>query len=231
MRHGLIRRIQQIFLLFSALLALTIGVLAGQNLGLLPENLLDLLAQADSEDSRPVVALISGHAGFDSGAVCQDAQGRVLLTEAEVNAEIAQQVYQRLLTQGNVQALLLEEYDPALNGLRADLLLSLHADSCINLSGYKAAHRANSPIPQQEGRILACLDSHYGPGTGLSPHPNTITHDMTAYHAFRRMDPQTPAAILEMGFLGGDQTLLTQEQRRVAAAIIASINCVLGIGD
>jgi N-acetylmuramoyl-L-alanine amidase len=228
MRHSLIRRIQQFFLLFSALLALTIGALAGQRLGLLPDNLLDLLAQAEPVDSRPTVALISGHAGFDSGAVCQDGQGRVLLTEAEVNAQIAQQVYQRLLTQGNVRVLLLEEYDAELNGLRADLLLSLHADSCIGLSGYKAAHRANSPIPETEGRLLACIEAHYGPGTGLSPHPNTITHDMTAYHAFRRMDSQTPAAILEMGFLGGDQRLLTQEQRQVAAAIVASVNCFLG---
>ncbi|MCB0147659.1 MAG: hypothetical protein KDE01_08405, partial [Caldilineaceae bacterium] len=32
------------------------------------------------------VALISGHAGNDSGAVCEDAAGNVLLTEASINA-------------------------------------------------------------------------------------------------------------------------------------------------
>jgi N-acetylmuramoyl-L-alanine amidase len=33
---------------------------------------------------------------------------------------------------------------------------------------------------------------------------------MTGYHAFKRVDPQTPAAIIEVGFLGGDQRVLAR---------------------
>jgi hypothetical protein len=50
---------------------------------------------------------------------------------------------------------------------------------------------------------------------------------MLDYHAFNRIDPQTPALILEMGFLGGDQELLTAQQDRVADGIVASLRCFL----
>jgi N-acetylmuramoyl-L-alanine amidase len=122
---------------------------------------------------------------------------------------------------------ILEEYDERLNNLVADVMLSIHADSCVNLSGYKAAHRLISPIPAIEAQLLHCIDDHYAAHTGLRPHPNTITHDMLAYHAFRRMHPQTPAAILEMGFLGGDGILLTQKSEQVADGVAASLRCFL----
>ena len=172
------------------------------------------------------VALISGHAGYDAGAVCQDANGQATLTEVDINARIAERVAALLRSRGS-SVLVLDEFDERLNGLRADVLLSLHADSCLALSGYKAAHRLNSPIAAEEDRLLACLDAHYPAATGLAAHPNTITHDMTENHAFRRIQPQTPAAILEMGFLGGDQTLLTQQPDRVAQGVADSIRCFL----
>jgi N-acetylmuramoyl-L-alanine amidase len=172
------------------------------------------------------IAIISGHAGHDSGAVCTDASGQVTITEAGINQEIAQLLVQRLSDLG-ASVLLLEEYDPQLNGLRSKLLLSLHADSCISASGFKAATYTQSRIPVTEARLLACINHHYAEGTGLAQHPNTVTHDMTEYHAFRRIHHETPAAILEMGFMGGDQSLLTQEQARVAEAITDAILCFL----
>lgn len=172
------------------------------------------------------VALISGHAGFDSGAVCTDEAGTVTLTEVEVNAAVAQAAA-NILRRSGTDVLVLEEYDPRLEALQADVLISLHADSCIDASGFKAAIFAYSAIPEIETRLLSCIDEEYAAVTGLPHHPNTVTHDMTEYHAFRRIAPETPAAILELGFLGGDRTLLTQEADRVARGVAESVLCFL----
>jgi hypothetical protein len=51
---------------------------------------------------------------------------------------------------------------------------------------------------------------------------------MTEYHAFRQIDAKTPAAIIEMGFLGGDQEILTTQPGVLADAIIASMGCFFG---
>jgi len=172
------------------------------------------------------VALISGHAGFDSGAICTDAQGNVTLTEAEVNA-VAATLTAGLLREAGADVLVLDEYDPRLEGLEADVLLSLHADSCIDATGYKAAYYRRSRVPANADRFLACIDDHYAALTALPRHPDTVTVNMTEYHAFRKIAPDTPAAILEMGFLGGDQTLLTQDPARVARGVADSILCFL----
>ncbi len=176
------------------------------------------------------IGLISGHAGFDSGAVCTDDNGEVTLTEAEVNAEIADIVAKRLRRAG-ADVTVYEEYDPRLEGLRVDVLLSLHADSCIETSGFKAANSINSRIPIEEERLLDCLDSQYATATDLSLHPNTVTHTMTEYHVFNRIAPETPAAILEMGFLGGDRNLLVKRPQIAAKGISDSLLCFLDEGD
>jgi N-acetylmuramoyl-L-alanine amidase len=56
---------------------------------------------------------------------------------------------------------------------------------------------------------------------------NTITENMTEYHAFRRIDPQTPAAILELGFLGGDNDLLANQQDLLARGVADGLLCFL----
>jgi N-acetylmuramoyl-L-alanine amidase len=172
------------------------------------------------------VYLISGHAGHDSGAVCTGADGAVFLTEADVNATVADLTRRRLRRAG-ADVIILEEFDRRLDGLSADVLLSIHADSCIEASGYKAAHHANSPIAGVEARLLDCIDDRYAGDTNLNSHPNTVTHDMTSYHAFSRIAPDTPAVILETGFLGGDQELLTENPDLVAKGIADSILCFL----
>lgn len=172
------------------------------------------------------VALISGHAGSDSGAVCEDVDGAIPLTEAEINATIARLTADRLRRAG-ADVLILEEYDERLQGLRSDVLISLHADSCIDASGYKAATHTFTVIPAMNRRLLACIDEAYPAATGLAHHPNTVTHNMTEYHAFRRIDPLTPAAIIEMGFLGGDRTLLTDQAALVAKGVSDAVLCFL----
>lgn len=227
MRRSLIKRLQRIFSAISFITVLGILLVMVQVAGYALPGLKVLTGWGFLPSlARPQVALISGHAGYDSGAVCTDTSGAITLTEAEINARISQLAARRLRRSG-FAVTVLNEYDERLNNLDADLLLSLHADSCVDASGYKAAHRINSPIPDEEARLLACIDNNYGPITGLPHHPNTITHDMTAYHAFRRMLPTTPAAILEMGFLGGDQTLLKDQPDLVARAVARSVICFL----
>lgn len=172
------------------------------------------------------VAIISGHSGNDSGAVCDDDAGNAILTEAEINADVANRAAE-LLRSAGTDVMILEEYDPRLVNLQVNVLLSLHADSCIDASGYKAAYYSYSAIPDVEARLLECIDYHYPAVTGLSQHANTVTHDMTEYHAFRKVAPSTPAVIVELGFLGGDQDLLKNHADVVARGVVDSILCFL----
>lgn len=172
------------------------------------------------------VAIVAGHAGNDSGAVCEDDAGNVLLTEAAVNAAVAEGAASILRRAGAFVAIL-DEFDPRLDGLRADLLISLHADSCIDASGYKAAASALRSN-DEDTRLVACIDRDYPAATSLPHHRNTVTHNMTEYHAFGKIAPSTPAAILELGFLGGDGALLTQGAEAAAQGVAASLLCFLG---
>ena len=224
-RNILIRRLQRVFLILSIILFAGVVYLAATNVGHLLPRPIERLILITPTRERDTVALISGHAGYDSGAVCGEGNSPTLL-EVDVVASIAELVRERLEDAG-LEVLLLEEYDTRLTDLDTELLLSLHADSCIAASGFKATHPLNSAIPTTERRLIACINAEYAAHTGLALHSNSITHDMTYYHAFRKVLPTTPTAILEMGFLGGDGRLLTQEADRVAAGIAESIFCFL----
>lgn len=228
MRRDLLGRLQRIFLVFSLLLLAVIGLLAAQGAGWswTPEDALARLIPPPPE--QPKVVLISGHAGSDSGAVCTDELGRVTLTEAEINADVTQRAAAALEEKGYAVAIF-DEFDARLDGLQAALLLSLHVDSCVSFSGYKAAHREGG-ASAADARLLACVDESYPAATGLAYHPDTITRDMIGYHAFRKIDRSTPGVILEMGFLGGDQRLLTEETERVALGIVNGVACFMTSG-
>lgn len=164
--------------------------------------------------------IVAGHWGNDSGAVCPDG-----LTEAQVNLAVAQRVAARLRRAG-AQVDLLQEFDPRLAGYQADVFVSIHADSCeVNLSGFKVARVAQSAVPDVEDRLVECLWRRYERATSLPRHENTITYDMREYHAFHEIAPQTPAAIIETGFLDGDRRLLEKEPDRVAQGIVDAILC------
>jgi N-acetylmuramoyl-L-alanine amidase len=171
------------------------------------------------------IGIVAGHHGNDSGTVCADG-----LTEAEVNLDIAQRVASALRLRGYVVDLL-DEYDPRLNNYRALLLLSIHADSCefINeeATGFKAARVLNSTVPEAEDRLVACLVDRYAARTGMHFHANSITPDMTSYHGFYEVAPETPSAIIEVGFLYLDRPLLTQRPDLIAQGIVDGITCFL----
>ena len=50
---------------------------------------------------------------------------------------------------------------------------------------------------------------------------------MSRYHAFREIAAETPAAIIEIGFLKADRGLLTKQPERAAAGIVSGIDCFL----
>lgn len=171
------------------------------------------------------IGIVAGHHGNDSGAVCADG-----LTESEVNLDIAQRVASTLRIRGYVVDVL-EEYDSRLSNYRALLLLSIHADSCefINqeATGFKVARVLNSTVPEAEDRLVACLVDRYAARTGMQFHANSITPDMTSYHGFYEVAPETPSAIIEVGFLYLDRPLLTQRPDMVAQGIVDGITCFL----
>jgi N-acetylmuramoyl-L-alanine amidase len=175
---------------------------------------------------KPRIGIVVGHWGDDNdpGAVCPDG-----LTELQVNQDVATRVQQRLLDEG-YDVDLLKEFDPKLNGYRALALVSIHADSCqyVNdqATGYKVAPSMENRRPERTGRLTGCLKYRYEEATNLQPH-NSITIDMSSYHAFDEIDVDTPAAIIEIGFLNLDRQILTQEPGRIASGISNGILCYI----
>lgn len=178
-------------------------------------------AQADSAINR--IGIVAGHWKNDSGAVCPDG-----LTEEEVNLKIATLVQQKLTAEG-YQVDLLAEFDPRLSQYKAIALVSIHNDSCeyINdqATGFKVAAAMHSAYPDKAARLTACLIDRYHARTGLPFHANSITNDMTNYHAFDEINSATTAAIIEAGFLNLDRKILTQNTDLVAQGIVDGINC------
>ena len=181
---------------------------------------------APTQRPRPLVGIVVGHwndATKDPGAVCQDG-----LTEFQVNQDVATRVMENLVEQG-FEVDLLREFDDRLAGYQALALVSIHADSCeyINdeATGFKVAATLANPYPERSSRLTACLRDRYAEATGLAFHANTVTEDMSSYHAFDEIDSETNAAIIEIGFLNLDRQMLTKKQNRIAQGISDGILC------
>jgi len=168
------------------------------------------------------IGIVVGHYGYDSGAVCENG-----VTEVEINFKIATIVQQKLAAQG-FQADLLEEFDPRLINYRAAALVSIHNDSCVYINdqatGFKVAAAMSSRDLKLANRLALCLRDRYQRVTGLPWH-DSVTNDMTYYHAFDEVSPNTPAAIIETGFMYLDYDLLTQQPDKVAAGVVEGILC------
>jgi len=178
-----------------------------------------------SPKKNPTVGIVAGHWGSDSGAVCSDG-----LTEKEVNLNIASFV-QKYLAEEGFEVDLLQEFDPILKNYEASVLLSIHADSCeyVNdlATGFKVAQAMASKRPERNARLTACLRNRYSEATGLELHSTSVTEDMTSYHAFGEINENTPAVIIETGFLNLDRQLLTQNPELAAQGIASGIRCFI----
>ncbi len=175
---------------------------------------------------KPVrIGIVSGHwgNGGDPGAVCPDGTN-----EHDINLTIASLVRQKLEARGyNID--LLQEFDPRLDGYQAALLLSIHNDTCdvidAQATGFKLASSTYSRDQNLTDRLSACLYDRYGRATGLPYLSGNITVNMTDYHAFRAIDPSTPASIIETGFLNLDRSLLVDHPDVVADGVVAGVLC------
>ena len=169
------------------------------------------------------VGIVAGHWQNDVGAVCPNG-----LQEVTINRDVASRVVAILENEG-YEAELMPEFADELYGYEADAFVSIHADSCNvpGASGFKVARVASSAIPEEEDRLVACLIQEYGEMTGLFFHRNSITYDMTVYHAFNEIAPETPGAIIELGFMEADQVLLTEDSYTVAQGVAQGIICFL----
>lgn len=174
------------------------------------------------------IAIIVGHRNNDSGAICEGEPYEGLY-EVDVTTAVTEHLMGKLTEQGHT-VIDLDEYDERLAGLVADALVSIHADSCVDwegTTGYKVAHVLNSAIPEVEDRFVGCMEQEYGAITNLPLHPYSVTHNMTRYHAFGKIDLNTPAIIIEVGFLFHDHDILTEQPDLVAEGIKKGIECFL----
>jgi N-acetylmuramoyl-L-alanine amidase len=175
------------------------------------------------------VGLVVGHWGHgdDVGAVCSESLGGY--KEVDLNYTIADLTRQYLEAEG-VQVDMLKEFDSHLDGYISNALVSIHADTCEYIpelgTGFKIAEAADNKRPEQAARLMACLKNRYAEATGLR-YDHRITDDMTSYHAFGEVDPNTPAVIIETGYMNQDRELLTQNPALVARGITAGIMCFL----
>jgi N-acetylmuramoyl-L-alanine amidase len=167
-----------------------------------------------------LVALVAGHSGgADTGAVCPDG-----LREVDVTTDVAQRAKQMLDARG-YRVEILAEFDARLKREYSPrAFLAIHADSCIyNVSGYKVARASNSASPQEDDRLVRCVRSSYAAASQLPWHEDSITAAMTLYHNLMKIDPKSPGAIIELGFLGSDRATLVNKREQLALGIANGI--------
>jgi N-acetylmuramoyl-L-alanine amidase len=176
---------------------------------------------------QPHVGLVVGHWGHDIGAICAESLGGH--REVDINYNVADLTRQYLEAEG-VQVDLLKEFDDHLEDYQASALISIHADTCEFIpeqgTGFKIAEAVENKRPEQAARLMACLQNRYAAQTNLR-YDHRITPDMTSYHAFSEIDTNTPAVIIETGYMNQDRVLLTEHPELVARGISEGIMCYL----
>lgn len=177
------------------------------------------------------VGIVSGHRGpqNDPGAVCPDG-----LTEASINENVATMVVRSLRGYGYTVDLL-DEFDPRLDNYEAAALLSIHSNSCQDygeyVSGFLISAAAARITSRGNDQILVdCVARSYALATGLDRREGA-TVDMTDYHTFREIHPQTPAAIIELGFMLADRQIMTDRADMLGNSITEGMRCFLEPGS
>lgn len=177
------------------------------------------------------IGLVAGHLGYDAGAVCLDANGDITLTEAELNHKTMILVQQKL--EGLKYSVeIFQEFDEGLKDFSGDALISIHADSCefINeaATGFKVDAAQSKNLDNASDELATCMANEYKDTTGLFYHFASVTSDMREYHAFSEVNQNTPAVVIETGFLNLDYSLLVDHTDLVADGIVNGINCFTG---
>jgi len=171
------------------------------------------------------IGILAGHSGgYDPGAVCPDALGGI--KEVDINSSVASRVKEMLNSEG-YDVDIYTEWDTRLDGLQALAFVAIHTDSCeyVNpeATGYKIAPSSTN---QLSTRLESCLQDRYARSTGMNLHPG-VTADMSEYHAFYAISNQTPASIIELGFMNLDHDRLINNQEEMSLGITDGILCFL----
>lgn len=173
----------------------------------------------ESAELPDELAVLRGQQGAESAG----------LREVDVNYAVARQAAALLRARGVTVDLLPATVPP---GYRADAFVAVHCD--VNgdpaMRGYKLARFSGSAIPQRDDILLETIGTRYAAATG-QPRDLHVTAAMTGYYAFNSrdfvhaIDPQTPAVIIELGFLTNpeDRELLKDRQDLLAAALADGI--------
>jgi hypothetical protein len=178
----------------------------------------------------PVVAIQVGHWRADDHpdelAVLRASTGESVdgLREVDVNMAVAEALARRLARAGVATTLVPATVPP---GLRADVLLSVHADASLDplRRGYKSAH-ALPARNRREPLLKAAVDASYLHASGLPDDDANVTGAMLDYYAFadgrlrHAAHRGTAGLIVELGYLShaGDRAWLADPDR-VAGAL------------
>lgn len=148
--------------------------------------------------------------------------------EWEVNLKIAQLVAEKLKKEGISAEILPATIPP---NYSADAFLAIHADSHTDSqkNGFKAATSWYTKT-NRSNKLLEAVSKEYLARTKM-PWEDTITNGMKGYYAFNwtrfehSIDPNTPAIIVESGFLTNeyDSDLLVNTPEIAAEALTHGI--------
>jgi hypothetical protein len=152
-------------------------------------------------------------------------------SESQVTLDIAQRAARILRGKG-----LTVEVLPATvpTGYAADLFISLHADGASSSAarGYKVSTRWRSDVAALDAVLVQALEDGYGKTTRM-PQNGSVTRAMRGYYAYStyrgeeyRIGADTPAAILEMGFMtsAADRAVMFNNPDLVARGVVAGID-------
>ncbi|OMC66624.1 N-acetylmuramoyl-L-alanine amidase [Paenibacillus odorifer] len=179
-------------------------------------------------DGKKLVVLDAGHGAKDSGAV-----GVTGKYEKNFNLAIVLKTAALLKKESNIDVVLTRSDDTFLelkdraamaNNLKADLFISVHANS----SASSAASGTETYYQREASKALAkVMHKYLVEATGLSDRSVRYGN----FHVIR--ETKMPAVLLEVGYLSNkkDETLLFTEalQNKVAASIVSGIKEYLGI--
>ncbi|MEK5255735.1 N-acetylmuramoyl-L-alanine amidase [Paenibacillus sp. FSL F4-0125] len=180
------------------------------------------------KDGKKLVVLDAGHGAKDSGAV-----GVTGKYEKNFNLAIVLKAAALLKKESNIDVVLTRSDDTFLelkdraamaNNLKADLFISVHANS----SGSSAASGTETYYQREASKALAnVMHKYLVQATGLSDRGVRYGN----FHVIR--ETKMPAVLLEVGYLSNkkDEALLFTDalQNKVAASMVSGIKEYLGI--
>ncbi|HLM83850.1 MAG TPA: N-acetylmuramoyl-L-alanine amidase [Candidatus Bathyarchaeia archaeon] len=154
-------------------------------------------------------------------------------TEWAVNLSIARQT-KKLLERQGYEVEILPATVPV--GYSADAFIAIHADGSLkpSSSGFKVSPPAFGSN-ENSVKLSGELEKSYGTATKIKNDPN-VTGNMRYYYAFNyrsfkhAIDPKTPAAILETGYLTGqsDRDVIVDHPEVAATGIATAVEKYFG---